>query len=313
MKINLKKNVPLRNYTTFKIGGKARYFFVAKKKEDVKNAIEFAKKKRIPFFILGEGSNVLFPDEGFRGIVIKLEILNFKLENNKVFVGAGYPLTKLAQKLAKKSFSGLEFAVGIPGTIGGAIRGNAGAFGMEIKDVVDEVEVLKIENCKLKIEKLKNKDCQFGYRESIFKKKKNWIILKATLKIKKGNKKRIQEKIKKILSKRIKTQPLEFPSAGSVFKNIPLEKVPKNVKEKFRDKIKREPFPCLPAAVLIEALGLKGYQIGGAKISEKHANFIINAKKAKAKDILQLIRLIKKKVRKRFGVNLELEIELVKV
>jgi len=311
MKFSLQRNILLKNYTTFKIGGRADYFFIAKKKEDLLKAIEWAKNKKISFFILGGGSNILFSDKGFRGLVIKLEIKSCKFLDQKVISGSGYPLTKLVLKTAKKGLSGLESLVGIPGTIGGAIRGNAGAFGREMKDVIEEVEILKIGNCKLEINKLKKKECQFGYRESIFKKKKNWIILEAILKTKKGNKKKIEEKIKKILLKRAKTQPLKFPSAGSVFKNIPLEEIPKRVKEKFKDKIKRKPFPYLPAAILIEALGFKGKRIGGAEVSEKHANFIVNKKEAQAKDVLKLIKLIRKEVKEKFRINLQLEINLV--
>ncbi len=194
---------------------------------------------------------------------------------------------------------------GIPGTLGGAIWGNAGAFGREIKDLVEEVKILKIENCKLQIAKLKNKDCKFGYRDSIFKRKGSWIILETVLKLKEENKKEIEEKIREVLKLRKEKQPLEFPCAGSIFKNVPIEKVPKKIQEKFKEKIKNG---FLPAGALIEAANLKGYQIGGAKISEKHANFIVNLGKAKASDVLKLIELTKKKVRKKFKIQLKEEI-----
>jgi UDP-N-acetylmuramate dehydrogenase len=306
--LKIREKVLLKDYTTFKIGGPARYFFVAKNKEDLKNAILWAKKKRLPFFILGVGSNILFSDKGFNGLVIKLQNTQYEIRNTKVVAEAGVPLQKLVLETAKKGLSGLENLAGIPGTLGGAIWGNAGAFGREIGDLVEEVKILQIANGKLQIVNFKKEDCKFGYRESIFKRKENWIILEAILRLKKGRKKEIEEKIKEILRLRKEKQPLEFPSAGSVFKNVPIEKVPKEIREKFKEKIKNG---FLPAGVLIEAVGLKGFQIGGAKISEKHANFIVNVGGAKASDVKELIKKIKKEVKKKFKIQLEEEIKLV--
>jgi UDP-N-acetylmuramate dehydrogenase len=311
--LKIKEKIPLKEYTTFKIGGPARYFFVAKSKEDLKNAILWAKKKKLPFFILGGGSNVLFSDKGFKGLVIKIQNSNLKIQNEnskfKIICGAGLPLMKLVFKSSEIGATGLENLAGIPGTLGGAIWGNAGAFGREIGDVIEEVEILRINGLtSWRIEKLKNKDCKFGYRDSIFKRKKNLIILEATLKLKKGKGKEIEEKIKEILRLRKEKQPLEFPSAGSVFKNVPIEKVSKRIREKFKEKIKDG---FLPTGVLIDAAGLKGFQIGGAKISEKHANFIVNVGNAKASDVKELIEKIKKEVKKKFKIQLEEEIKLV--
>jgi len=312
MNLKIERNVLLKNFTTFKIGGPARYFFVAKNKEDLKRAILWAKKKKLPFFILGGGSNVLFSDNGFNGLVIKIQNSNLKIQNEntkfKIICGAGLPLMKLVFKSSEIGVTGLENLAGIPGTLGGAICGNAGAFGKEIGDLVEEVKVLEVKGSRLKVKRLKNKECEFGYRDSIFKKRENWIILEATLKLKRGKKKEIEEKIKEILRLRKEKQPLEFPSAGSVFKNVPIKKVPKEIREKFKEKIKNG---FLPAGVLIEAAGLKGFQIGGAKISEKHANFIVNVGGAKASDVKELIEKIKKEVKKKFKIQLEEEIKLV--
>lgn len=312
MKIKFQKNISLANFSTFKIGGKIKYFLKAKNEKEIVEAIKWAKEEKLSFFILGGGSNILFSDKKFKGLVIKIENCRLQIVDCKIVAEAGVPLQKLVFESVKKGLSGLEFAAGIPGTLGGAIRGNAGAFGGEMKNVVEKVRVLRVKNKEFKIEELKNDECEFGYRESIFKKKKNWIILSAILKLKKGKKKEIEKEIKEILKKRKERQPLDFPSAGSVFKNVPLEKVPKEIQEIFKDKIKREPFPCLPAGALIEAVGLKGYQIGGAKISEKHANFILNVKNAKAKDVLKLINLAKKKVKEKFNIKLKEEIEIVR-
>ena len=258
--VKFQKNVSLKNYTTFKIGGRAKYFFVAKIKEELIEAIKKAKEMKLPFFILGGGSNILVSDKGFNGLVIKF----------------GQPLSSYVSK-------GLEWVDGIPGTVQGAVCGNAGAFGKSMKDVVEKVEVLDVKN--LKTKKLKNKDCKFGYRDSIFKHKKNLIILSVKIKTKKSNLK----KIKQYLDYRKKTQPLNLPSAGSVFKN-----------------------PAgFSAGKLVEDCGLKGKKIGNVKISEKHANFIVNLGGGKAKDVMKLIKIIKNRVKKKFGVVLEEEITIL--
>lgn len=308
MPIKLQNKVILANFTTFKIGGAAKYFIKAKNQKEIIDAVKWAKKRNLPFFVLGNGSNVLFSDDGFEGLVINVRCSKFEIRGKKIVAEAGCPLQKLVQETVKKSLAGLEWAAGIPGTLGGAIYGNAGAFSKEIKDVVEKVKILELKNYELRIKELKNKDCKFGYRESVFKKKKKLIILEATLKLKKGDKKELKEKVKEILKIRKEKQPLEYPSAGSVFKNVPLKEIPKKIQKKFKDKIKNG---FLPAAVLIETAGLKGKKIGGAKISEKHANFIINIKNAKVKDILALINLIKRTVYQKFKIKLKEEIFLV--
>jgi len=315
----IKKNILLRDYTAFKIGGRARYFFEAKTKEELIKAILLAKKFNLPFFILGGGSNLLVSDKGYNGIVIRFQISDFRFQKNKIIAGGGTPLAILVSEAAKNSLTGLEWAAGIPGTIGGAIWGNAGAFGSCMADLVESVEVLdigdyKISNFKFQIPKfkikiLKNKDCKFGYRESIFKKNKNLIILSAVLRSKKGKRKEIERKIRENLNYRRETQPLNFPSAGSVFKNYELGIKKYELIKKFpeiKNFIKKGQ---IPAGWLIEKCGLKGKRIGKAKISEKHSNFIINLGGAKAKDVKKLIKLIKQKVKKKFGITLEEEVQ----
>ena len=263
--MNFRKNIPLKKYTTFQIGGRAKYFFVAKSKTDLISTIKMAKKMNLPFFILGGGSNLLVSDNGFDGLVIK----------------TGRPLSLYVSK-------GLEWAAGIPGTIEGAVYGNAGAFGKSMKDVVETVEVFDTKTGKIKF--FKNKDCKLGYRDSVFKKKKNLIILSVRIKLKKSDPK----KIKEYLRQRKEKQLLGYASAGSVFVN-----------------------PCLAgrrakgltAGQLIEKCNLKGKRIGHVKISEKHANFIVNLGKGKAKDVKKLINLIKKTIKKKFKINLEEEIQ----
>ncbi len=291
MKINLKKllpgirkNVPLKNFSTFKMGGKARYFFVAKIKDDLIRAVNAVTILKLPFFILGNGSNLLISDKGFKGLIIKVQITRTKCQNDTIYAEAGFSLGQLVNIATKNNLTGLEWAVGIPGTLGGAIYGNAGAFGQSISDTVSEVKAFDIKGKKIKT--LKNKECKFGYRESIFKKNKNLIIISAKVNLKKSDRKKITQKIKEYLIHRIKTQPLNFPSIGSIFKNP---------KGHF-------------AAELIEKCGLKGKKVGDVKISEKHANFIINLGKGRARDVVKLINIIKKKVREKFRIGLEEEI-----
>ena len=307
----IQKNISLKNYTTFKIGGPAKYFFVATIKKDLVRAIRLAKKFNLPFFILGGGSNLLVSDKGFSGMVIKFQMSNVKpmgspkfakqiwgnIQMSKLYTEAGAPLSLLVNQSIKQNLSGLEWAVGIPGTVGGAIYGNAGAFKKNISAAIKKAEILDVRN--LKIKKFKKQDCKFNYRDSIFKHKKNLIILSAELQLKKGNKKEVQKKLKECLDYRKQTQPLEFPSAGSIFKNPS----PTQILKKFR---RAKNFS---AGELIEKCGLKGKRTGGAKISEKHANFIVNLGGAKAKDVKKLINLAKKKVKKKFGITLAEEIQ----
>ena len=276
--MKFRKNILLKNYTTFKIGGAAKYFFEAETKEDLIEAIKMAKKMKLPFFMFGGGSNILVSDKGFNGLVIKF----------------GQPLSSFVSK-------GLEWAVGIPGTIQGAVCSNAGAFKKSMKDVVKEVEVFDTETEKIKI--FKKRDCKFGYRDSIFKHKKNLIILSVKIKNRASEgsegedenevliapKKSNTKKIKQYLDYRKKTQPLNLPSAGSVFRN------PRG----------------RSAGELIEKCGLKGKRVGDVKISGKHANFIVNLGNGKAKDVLKLIKLIKNKVKNKFKINLEEEIQFL--
>jgi len=316
----LKKNVSLKNYTTFKIGGPAKYFFETKNKKDLIKAILVAKSKKLPFFILGGGSNLLVSDEGFRGLVIKILFSKSYFLNSQISAEAGTILAELLSATLNTGLTGLEWAAGIPGTVGGAIYGNAGAFKKSMKDITKTVTVLEIKNQKSNIKNLRNKDCKFCYRNSIFKQKKNLIILSATLQLKKGNKLKIEKRIKEYLNYRKETQPLNFPSAGSVFKNPKnfsagelgeedkssslSTELPKEAKVR-----KRTKFSCdFAAARLIEECGLKGKRIGNVKISEKHANFIVNLGGGKAKDVKKLINLAKKKVKEKFGITLEEEI-----
>ncbi len=285
----LQKNIPLKNYTTFKIGGPAKYFFKARKKEDLIKAIKAAKEFNLPFFILGVGSNLLISDKGFKGLVIKNEARNFEIKKERIIAESGAILDKVVARAVKVGLAGLEKGSGIPGTLGGAVYGNAGCpkGDWEIGKLIKEVELL-MPNGKIK---RKGKNWfSFQYRNSRLKKAKDKkpIILEIVLKLKKGKPQDLKKRRQEILKIKSEKLPPGF-SAGSIFKN-PSKK---------------------PAGFLIDKCGLKEKKIGKAQISPKHANFIVNLKGAKATDVLKLINLAKKKVKNKFGISLKEEIQFL--
>ncbi|MGC9031264.1 MAG: UDP-N-acetylmuramate dehydrogenase [Minisyncoccia bacterium] len=314
MALKILKNVSLSKFTTFRIGGKAKYLIKTKNKKEILEALSFAKEKNLPFFILGGGSNLLVSDEGFDGVIIKFENSGIKIKEkrkNEIFIliESGTKISKIISFSLKENLSGFEWAISIPGTLGGAIWGNISAFGSSIQDIVEEVEVLDSKTGKIKI--FKNKDCKFSKKDSIFKHNKSLIILSAILKLKKEQKEKIKDKIKTYLDYRSKTQPLNFPSAGCIFLNPKFEIKNKNLFEKFPELKNFKKTGYIPAGYLIEKCNLKEEKIGGAEISKLHGNFILNKHKAKAKDVILLIKKIKKRVKDIFKINLKEEVYLL--
>ena len=280
-------NPKMSNYTTYKVGGNALAIVYPNNISNLIKLIKFLKENQIKFKILGNGSNLIFNDEGYDGVLIKLsEFDKLEINDTIVNVGAGYNLTKLSLKTAKMGLSGLEFAAGIPGTIGGAVFMNAGAYKMDMGYIVSEIKVLTPD---FLIKTLYNRDLNFHYRSSFLQENIDYICLEAQLILKKGNVNNIMEIIADRKQRRLLTQPLEYPSAGSVFRN------PENDY----------------AGRLIEELGYKGKNIGGAYVSEKHANFIINKNNATASDVKNLIYEIKKQVKDVYGIELKVEQEFV--
>ena len=289
-KENIKYNEPMSKHTSFKTGGNADIYIIAKTEDEVKKVIKFSKEKNIPLHIMGNGTNLLVQDSGLRGIMLKIEIQNLNIDEiseSEVIVtaGAGIKIMGLAQILKQKGITGFEELAGIPGTIGGANRMNAGAHGKEMKDIIIETKCID-ENGKIFV--FENKEQNLVYRSSIFKNNK-YIILETKLKLSKGNIEDIEQKMTQYLIQRKEKQPLEYPSAGSTFKRG----------------------NGFITSKLIDECGLKGYSIGGAQISEKHAGFIINKGDATSKDILDLIEYTKKKVYEKFKVVIEEEIEVI--
>ena len=281
---NVKYNEPMSRHTTFKVGGIADIFITVDSKEKLLKTLEMLKNEKIT--IIGNGSNLLVTDEGIRGIVLKYTANTCEINDTIVKVDSGMTNARLANALLNKELTGYEFAAGIPGTIGGAIVMNAGAYGREMKDVVLETEFLDFETNEIRI--FKNEELNFEYRKSIIENKKG-IILNATFKFEHGNKNEIDEKMKEYAQKRRDTQPLDMPSAGSTFKRG----------------------NGFITAKLIDEAGLKGYSIGGAEVSTKHAGFIVNKGKATAKDIIDLIKYVQKEIYQKFGEKIEPEIKII--
>ncbi|MEF9962139.1 MAG: UDP-N-acetylmuramate dehydrogenase [Erysipelotrichaceae bacterium] len=276
----------LSKHTTFRIGGSCDYMIYPKNEICLTSILEICKEYKIPYKVLGKGSNVLANDHVYHGAVICLDrfFTDFYFEEDGTCVAqAGTSIILLAHEATKRSFSGLEFASGIPGTIGGAVFMNAGAYRSDISAILEAVYVFKEDECCW----LKATDLELGYRHSIFQEATNWIILGAKFQLVHGNQIEIKELVDSRRKRRMDSQPLNYPCAGSVFRN------PDEV----------------PAWKLIEDIGLRGKRIGGAMVSDKHANFIVNVGGASAKDVMDLIELIQKEVRDKYNIELKLEVE----
>jgi UDP-N-acetylmuramate dehydrogenase len=306
--MKVQKNILLKKYTTFKIGGSAEYFVAVKTKEELIEAINFAKEKTAVPLILGGGSNILASDKGYSGIVIKIQNSEITFDKENITSGAGAQLSALVKKSSEYNLTGLEWAAGIPGTLGGAIRGNAGAFEGSIADCLVSAEAYDIKKNEIVV--LNKDNCFFGYRESIFKKNKNLIIISAVLKLKEGDKEKIIKKIKENIEYRQVKHPKE-PSAGSCFKNIFVEDLPSNFFEKFPETKIAVKNGILPVAFLIHSCALKGERFGSAQVSKIHPNFIVNLNGAGSDDVLQLISLVKKKIKEKYNLELKEEIEIL--
>jgi UDP-N-acetylmuramate dehydrogenase len=305
------KNKNLVTLTSFKIDNQINYFTEIEKEKDIIQFLEWWQKKKIPIFVLGGGTNVLI--NNFSGVVIKPK-LNYieKIDESILNVGSGILVSELLNYVIESAYQGLEWAGGLPGTVGGAIEGGVGCFGGEFKNLVLEVKALNLETGEYKI--FKNEECQFEYRNSFFRQNKKWLIIEAKLIFQHNAD---SEKLKKIAEEKInyrkQKHPLEYPNAGSIFKNIPFEKAPKFVQNLAleKNKIKNDPFLIIPTAFLIAEAGLKGKKIGDAQISEKHSNFIINLGKAKFNDVYQLIDFVKKALEDKFQIQPELELQII--
>ena len=280
---------PLKNHTTFKIGGNCIALIEPREVSDIVETIKICRENSIKFFVIGNGSNLLVPDEGYNGVIIKLkgEFSTIQVEGEYLIVNSGAKLSEIYTVAYENSLTGFEFASGIPGTIGGAIYMNAGAYGGEMKDIVESVEVLDLDNFELR--ELKNEELEFSYRKSIIQ-RKNYIVTTIKLKLQKGNKEEINAVYEDLRERRNSKQPLNFGSAGSTFKRP---------EGHFASK-------------LIEDAGLKGYHINDAWVSEKHSGFVVNKGNASYKEVMELIEYVQNVVFEKFGVKLETEVRILK-
>ena len=282
----VKENIDLKNYNTYKVSSFAKYLVDVKDENSLISLIKYLESNNVKYMILGNGSNVVLPDKTFNGVIIKLGGLNkIEIDDDEVYVEAGVMLPKLVNETVSNCLTGLEWASGIPGTVGGAVVGNAGAYLSDIFTFIDEIRVLD----KNVVKTLKKSDVAYSYRHTSFKDSKDIIILGVKLKLNKGNADESAILMKKRLERRIESQPLEYPSAGSVFRNPEGDY----------------------AGRLIEECGLKGKRIGGAMVSEKHANFIINYDNASASDVRNLIKFVHDEVLKKMKVDLIIEQEII--
>ncbi len=281
------QNESMRNHTSFKIGGLADYFVTVQEVEELKFVLELSEKYDIPVTVIGNGTNLLVSDKGIRGIVLKIEISSLKVIRKKdkaeITISSGYPVGKLANLAYKEELSGLEFLSGIPGSVGGALRMNAGAYGKEMKDIVVSTKYMDRNG---KIKKLGVAEHKFSYRSSVFSEMKDAIILETVLEASYGKAEEIKTKVDEYREKRLESQPLDLPNAGSTFKRK----------------------GDIITAKIIDECGLKGYRIGDAAVSEKHAGFVVNLGNATAKDVLELTDYIKQKVKEEKGIEIELEV-----
>ena len=283
----LKLQEMMKEHTTFRVGGAADYFIQPKSAEELRAALEILHRYEIPVLVIGNGSNLLVRDKGIRGAVIQIynRMADITVAGDTIYAKGGALLSAVAARAAEKSLTGLEFASGIPGSIGGAVVMNAGAYGGEMKDVLVSVEVLTQE---LEIKTIPVAELDLGYRHSIIP-EKGYIVLGATLRLKEGDAAEIRGRMAELAEQRRAKQPLQYPSAGSTFKR------PEGYF----------------AGKLVQDAGLKGKTIGGAQVSEKHSGFLINIGGATAQDILDLIAFCQKEVKEQFGVTLETEVKIV--
>lgn len=299
-KVRLKEK--LAKHTTFQIGGEANFFIEVVDEDKLIALLNFLQAENISYFILGGGSNVLFSDEIFDGVIINIKNNKITVKENMIEAQSGVMLAQIVSLALENKLTGLEWGIGIPGTVGGAVRGNAGAMGKETATCLDRVKVWRDGE----IMEISNEDCQFGYRESVFK-KNNDVILSASFKLDSGEVGEIKTAMQKYLQQRTGRYP-SFPSAGSFFKNINVDKwsgKKEDLPDLFWERGK------IPVGWLVEQVEMKGYTIGGAKISDEHGNFIINFSKGSQADILSIVEEVKEKVYNKFKIELEPEVEII--
>lgn len=311
--IRIKRNIVLAARVRYRIGGRASYFFEPQNPGDIEDAVHWAISENVPFLFLGAGTNVLFSETGYDGLIMQYAATEIREELGGILFSAGTPMAEAVDYYTEKGLQGLAWAGGLPGTVGGAVFGNAGCFGGEMKDSVVEVESISFDRATGRIERRVRGavDCLFGYRESVFKRLGGEIVTAVLIRAMPGDTAAVRAEVASHIEHRRRFHPLDYPNAGSTFKNIPLAAVSEDIRRDFAEVVKIDPFPIIPVAAVLDRLGLKGKRIGGAEISAKHPNFFINRDKATFADISGLISLAKTQAWQRYGIVLEEEIRIV--
>lgn len=312
--IRIRRNISLARRMHYRIGGKTRYFFEPQNAREIEAAVRWAITRDVPFLFLGAGTNMLFSENGYDGLIIQYVKKRIRREPGGIRIAAGTPMSDAVGYFASRGLRDLAWAGGLPGTVGGAVFGNAGCFGGEIKDIVIEVESIAYDKLAGTVERRVRRaaDCLFAYRDSVYKRIGGEIVVSVLVRATPGDTAAVRAEIQSHIDYRRRFQPIECPCAGSTFKNIPLTSVAEEVRSEFADVVKTDPFPVIPVAAVLDRLGLKGKRIGGAEISAKHPNFFINRHKATFADIIDLIALAKKMTWQRYGIVLEEEIRIVR-
>lgn len=312
MSLAVREQEPLAAHTVFHIGGPARFFAEARSREDLLSALTAARRLGLPWLVLGAGSNVLVADRGFHGLVVRPVGGALEVRGSEVYADAALAMARLAAETIRAGLAGLEWAVGVPGTVGGSVRGNAGCFGSEVKDALKAVSVFNVASGEG--EEWSAEACEFGYRDSTFKRRTGLVILGATWALQPGSPERGAELVRRFSEERLRTQDIGSPSAGCIFKNVPWARRDvdrERLLGRFPELAAFADRPAIPSGFLIDQAGLKGRAIGEARISERHANFILNAGGATAEAVLMLIGIAKEYVHRRYGLLLEEEIQYV--
>lgn len=309
--MKIRRNYPLRKFATMAIGGPAKFFVEVRSENELREALDFAEQRRMKWCIVGEGSNLIVADKGYKGVIIRNKIEKFDLSEGRggefVTVGAGNNLLKFIFKLNSLGLAGLERMAGIPGTVGGAIYGCAGAYGQEIKDHLVSVRIFDGR----KFKTLSKKQCQFGYRESVFKKRKNWVILEATFRLGAGERGRLSRTARDTIKLREKKYWPGLKCPGSFFKNIRIADIrPLSRQRSFLRKIdsRRVMYGKVPAGYLLEEVKAKGKKQGSIRVASHHANLIYNPNGGKASDVVKLATRLRKLVKNKFGITIEEEV-----
>lgn len=309
----IQKNILLKSFTTTRVGGPARYFFRAHSEEALRKVLEHAVTTGMPWIVVGEGSNIIPDDKGYRGLVIKNEIKGFEVHGRSVHVGAGENLLKFIHAMNNLGCQGLETMAGIPGSVGGAIYGCAGAYGSEIKDCLVRVKILEVLDRETHVRWISRRMCNFRYRESVFKIKKNWIILAAEFRFNRETPSKLIKISQNTIRVRLEKYSPKMKCPGSFFKNIVLASLAPRKRTALLSDMKKgiAKYGKVPTGYLLEAVGAKGMRQGDICVAEHHGNLIYNTGKGTARDVERLARALKKKVRGRFGIAIEEEVQYI--